>query len=54
VHGVDLSEAMIARLRAKPGTDRVTAATGDFATVRAGRTFQLAYLVYNTIGNVTT
>jgi len=53
VHGVDLSEAMVARLRAKPGADRVTATIGDFATVRAGRMFQLAYLVYNTIGNVT-
>jgi SAM-dependent methyltransferase len=53
VHGVDLSEAMVARLRAKPGADRVTATIGDFATVRVGRTFQLAYLVYNTIGNVT-
>lgn len=53
VHGVDLSEAMVARLRAKPGAERVTATIGDFATARVGRTFGLVYLVYNTIGNLT-
>jgi hypothetical protein len=29
-------------------------AIGDFATTRAGGTFALAYLVFNTIGNLTT
>jgi SAM-dependent methyltransferase len=54
VHGIDLSGAMVARLRAKPGADRITTVIGDFATARAGRKFRLAYLVYNTIGNLTT
>jgi SAM-dependent methyltransferase len=54
VAGVDLSEAMLARLRAKPGAERVAAVAGDFTTASAGRTFGLVYLVYNTIGNVTT
>jgi SAM-dependent methyltransferase len=54
VHGIDLSMAMVARLRAKPGADDIAVTIGDFATARAGRTFRLVYLVYNTIGNLTT
>jgi SAM-dependent methyltransferase len=53
VHGIDLSEAMVARLRGKPGADQVTVVIGDFATAPAGRAFRLVYLVYNTIGNLT-
>lgn len=55
VHGIDLSEAMVARLRAKPGGDAIDVTIGDFATTATvSGTFQLAYLVYNTIGNLTT
>jgi SAM-dependent methyltransferase len=54
VHGIDLSEEMVARLRAKPGADRVAVTIGDFATTRVEGTFRLAYLVYNTIQNLTT
>lgn len=54
VHGIDLSEAMVARLRAKPGGDAIDVTIGDFATARAGGSFALAYLVYNTIMNLTT
>jgi SAM-dependent methyltransferase len=54
VHGIDLSPAMIARLRAKPGADGISVTIGDFATTRVGGTFRLAYLVYNTIMNLTT
>jgi hypothetical protein len=54
VHGIDLSEAMVARLRAKPGADDIDVTIGDFATTRVGGTFRLAYLVYNTIENLTT
>ena len=32
VHGIDLSEAMVARLRAKPGAEQVDVTVGDFAT----------------------
>ncbi len=35
VHGIDLSSAMVARLRAKPGGDGIPVAIGDFATARA-------------------
>jgi hypothetical protein len=54
VHGIDLSSAMVARLRAKPGGDEIPVAIGDFATARANGTFSLAYLVFNTINNLTT
>jgi SAM-dependent methyltransferase len=54
VHGIDLSDAMVARLRAKPGADAIGVTIGDFATTRVDGTFALAYLVFNTIGNLTT
>jgi SAM-dependent methyltransferase len=53
VHGIDLSSAMVARLRAKPGGDEIPVAIGDFTTARAEGTFSLAYLVFNTINNLT-
>ncbi len=54
VHGIDLSEAMVARLRAKPGAEAIGVTVGDFATTRVDGTFALAYVVFNTIGNLTT
>jgi SAM-dependent methyltransferase len=54
VHGIDLSRAMVARLRAKPGGDAIGVTIGDFATTRVEGTFGLAYLVFNTIMNLTT
>ena len=54
VHGIDLSDAMVARLRAKPGGDDIRVTIGDFATTTVGGTFSLAYLVFNTIFNLTT
>jgi SAM-dependent methyltransferase len=52
VHGIDLSEAMLARLRTK--TDDIGVTVGDFATTRVDGTFTLVYLVFNTIQNLTT
>jgi SAM-dependent methyltransferase len=54
VHGIELSRAMAARLRAKPGGEEIGVTIGDFATATAGGTFSLAYLVFNTIMNLTT
>jgi SAM-dependent methyltransferase len=54
VHGIDLSEAMVARLRAKPGAEHIAVTIGDFATTTVEGRFSLAYLVFNTIGNLTT
>jgi SAM-dependent methyltransferase len=54
VHGIDLSRAMVARMRAKPGGDAIGVTIGDFATAKVDGTFALAYLVFNTISNLTT
>jgi SAM-dependent methyltransferase len=54
VAGIDLSEAMVAELRAKPGGESIEVTIGDFATTRVEGTFTLAYLVFNTIMNLTT
>jgi SAM-dependent methyltransferase len=54
VHGIDLSEEAIATLRAAPGGAGIGVTMGDFATVTVGGSFRLAYLVYNTIMNLTT
>jgi SAM-dependent methyltransferase len=54
VHGIDLSEAMVARLRAKPGAEQIDVTIGDFATTTVDATFSVAYLVANTIMNLTT
>ena len=54
VHGIDLSKAMVARLRAKPGGEDIGVTIGDFATTTVDGTFSVAYLVFNTIMNLTT
>jgi SAM-dependent methyltransferase len=54
VHGIDLSEAMVAKLRAKPGGDSIGVTIGDFAATKVGGSFALAYMVFNTIMNLTT
>ena len=54
VHGIDLSEAMVAQLRAKHGGAAIPVTMGDFASVRAPGTFALVYLLFNTIMNLTT
>ena len=54
VRGIELSEAMTAQLRAKPGADAIEVTVGDFATTRVDGTFSLVYLVFNTISNLTT
>jgi hypothetical protein len=54
VHGIDLSADMVAQLRAKPGGAEIPITIGDLATTRVGEDFSLAYLVFNTIGNLTT
>ena len=54
VHGIELSKAMVARLRAKPGGEDVGVTIGDFATTTVEGTFSVAYLVFNTIMNLTT
>lgn len=52
VHGIDLSEAMLARLRIK--CEDVPVVVGDYTSTRVQGAFDLVYLVFNTIGNVVT
>ena len=54
MHGIDLSEAMVERLRAKPGAEQIGVTIGDFATTTVDGSFALAYVVFNTIMNLTT
>lgn len=54
VSGVDLSPEMVEVLRAKEGANAIAVTIGDFATTRVDGTFRLAYLVYNSIMNLTT
>ena len=54
VHGIELSPAMVAELQAKPGADKIAVTIGDFATTRVDGSFKVAYLVRNTITNLTT
>jgi SAM-dependent methyltransferase len=54
VHGIELSRAMVARLRGKPGGEGIGVTVGDFSTTTVGGTFSVAYVVFNTIMNLTT
>jgi SAM-dependent methyltransferase len=54
VHGIDLSEAMIAKLREKPGGEEIPVTIGDFATTKVDGTFLLAFVVFNTLMNLRT
>jgi SAM-dependent methyltransferase len=54
VHGIDMSRAMVDRMHAKPGGEAIGVTIGDFATTRVEGTFSVAYLVFNTIMNLTT
>jgi SAM-dependent methyltransferase len=53
VSGIDLSPDMVAQLKAKPCAAAIEVTIGDFATTVVGGPFRLAYLVYNTIENLT-
>ncbi len=54
VHGIEASEAMVAKLREKPGGSAIPVVIGDMAEARADGPFDLVYLVFNTIFNLTT
>ena len=54
VDGVDISPAMVAQLRAKPGGDQISVTIGDFADVLVPGTYRLIYVVFNTMFNLLT
>lgn len=48
VHGIDISPAMIEKLRSKPGGDKIQVTMGNFADVAVDGQFTLIYVVFNT------
>jgi SAM-dependent methyltransferase len=54
VTGIELSQPMISRLRAKADDAAIPVIAGDMATARAPGEYTLVYLVYNTISNLIT
>jgi len=54
VHGIDMSKAMVARMRSKPGGEDIGVTIGDFSMTTVEGPFTLVYLVFNTISNLTT
>jgi len=54
VHGIELSPDMIAEMRTSPDAAGIGVTLGDFATATVDATFSLAYLLRNTIMNLTT
>lgn len=49
VEGVDASQAMVQRLRAKPGGDSLPVTIGDMADVPVSGPFALVYVVFNSL-----
>lgn len=54
VQGIDVSEPMVAELRAKSGADRIEVTIGDMTSTQVCTDAALVYLVFNTIGNLRT
>lgn len=52
--GIELSSAMVAELRKKPGGAQMEVAIGDMTTTGMNRTVSLVFLIFNTIDNLTT
>lgn len=53
VEGVEASEEMVAKMRAKPGGDTIPVTVADMADVGVHGSYPLVYLVYNTLFNLT-
>jgi len=54
VTGIDASEAMVAKLRAKPGAETIALAIGDFADVGVDGPFRLVFVAFNTFFSLLT
>jgi SAM-dependent methyltransferase len=48
VHGIDASEAMVAKLRDKPGGDSIPVTMGNFSDVTVEGHYDLIYVLFNT------
>ena len=53
VRGIDASEAMVAKLREKPGGHAIPVTIGDFADVTVEGKYDLIFVVFNTLFNLT-
>src|SRR5579884_3872037 len=51
VDGIDFSPAMVAKLRAKPGGDKLDVTMGNFADVPVAGKYRLIFVVFNTLFN---
>jgi SAM-dependent methyltransferase len=49
VHGIDASERMVTKLRAKPGGDAIPVTMGDFADVAVEVAYTLIFIAFNTL-----
>lgn len=54
VEGIDISQAMVDQLRARPGGEQLAVTVGDFADVPVAGTYRVIYIVFNTLFNVLT
>ena len=54
VDGIDLSPAMVAKLRGKPGGEQIAVTIGDFADVPVPGAYRLIFVVFNTLFNLLT
>jgi SAM-dependent methyltransferase len=54
VHGIELSPAMVAEMRKRPGSEDVSVTVGDMTTTKLDESFCLVYLVANSLANLTT
>jgi hypothetical protein len=54
VDGVDISPAMVAQLRTKPGGEGIPVTIGDLADVPVPGNYRLIYVVWNTLFNLLT
>ena len=54
VHGIDASQAMVAKLHAKPGGAAIPVTIGDFAAFHVDAKFSLIFVVFNTFFGLVT
>src|SRR5579871_5707045 len=52
VHGIEISSAMVTRLKEQPGGADILVTTGNFADTAVDVRFSLVFLIRNTITNV--
>jgi SAM-dependent methyltransferase len=54
IEGIDIAPAMVAKLRAKPGGEKIPVTMGNFADVPVPGSYRLIFVVFNTLFNLLT